>query len=49
MNQRPNNNLVIEWVKAILCKSKNTFMNFDIVDFDQSISEELLSKTIQYA
>ena len=49
MNQWRNAKSVIEWFKAIKNKSKSSFIKFDIVEFYQSISKELLSKAIEYA
>ena len=49
MNQWRNTKSVIEWFKAIKNKSKSSFIKFDIVEFYQSTSKELLSKAIEYA
>ena len=39
---------IIEWFKAIKNKSESSFIKFDIVEFYQPISKEVLSKVIEY-
>ena len=48
MKQWRNTKSVIEWFKAIKNESKNSFIKFYIVQFYPSISNGLLSKSIEY-
>lgn len=45
---RSTNN-AIEWFKTIPDKQKHAFITFDVCDFYPSISEELLTKALDYA
>ena len=49
VHQWKNTKSVIDWFKGLEDKSNLNFMQFDIVDFYPSISEELLMKAINYA
>ena len=49
VNQWRNSKVVIEWFKNIKEKEKQTFITFDVVNFYPSISENLLSKAIDFA
>lgn len=49
VNQWQNSAAVIEWFKDIRNKQECTFINFDIVNFYPTISEDLLMKAINYA
>ena len=40
---------VIEWFQAIPNKSQHAFITFDVCDFYPSISEQLLTKALDYA
>ena len=40
---------VIDWFKAIANKFQHTFIPFDVCDFYPSISEQLLTKALDYA
>jgi len=40
---------VIDWFKAIPSKSQHAFITFDVCDFYPSISEQLLTKALDYA
>ena len=40
---------VIEWFKAVPNKSQHAFITFDVCDFYPSISEQLLTKALDYA
>ena len=44
-----NSDSVIEWFKNINNKSSHSFINFDVVDFYPSITDELLNKAITFA
>ena len=44
-----NTSPVISWFKNIPSKSCSKFIKFDIVDFYPSITEDLLSKSLEYA
>ena len=46
-NPRRNSDSVIEWFKNINNKSSHSFINFDVVDFYPSITDELLNKALQ--
>ena len=48
-NHWNNTTSVIEWFKRIENKKKSRFIQFDIVEFYPSITEELLDKAIQFA
>lgn len=48
-NQWRNNTEVIEWFKTLHDKSILSFAIFDIVDFCTSITENVLSHTLEYA
>ena len=49
VNQWTNSDSVIKWVKNILNKPEYSFINFDVVDFYPSITENLLSKALTFA
>ena len=49
VHQWKNTKSVIDWFKSLEDKSNLNFVQFDIVDFYPSISEELLMKAINYA
>ena len=49
VNQWRNTSAVINWFKGIESGRRTRFLKFDIVDFYPSISEELLSKAIDFA
>ena len=49
VQQRRNTSAVISWFKNIPSKSRSKFIKFDNVDFYPSITEDLLSKYLQYA
>ena len=49
LKQWKNTDSVIMWFNNIQDKKRFTFINFDIVDFYPSISEELLLKSINFA
>lgn len=49
VHQWKNTKNVIDWFKSLEDKSSCNFVQFDIVEFYPSISEELLSKAINYA
>ena len=49
VNQWKNTKCVIDWFKALTNKRTCTFIQFDIVDFYPSITEELLTKAINHA
>ena len=44
-----NTSEVINWFKEIDNKSKHCFFKFDIVDFDPSITKELLLNALKFA
>ena len=48
-NQWKNTNDVIKWFSAIDNKDEYSFICFDIVEFYPSITEELLSKALDFA
>ena len=48
LNQWKNTSSVIEWFTKIEEKSSHTFIQFDIVDFYPSISEDLLKKALNF-
>ena len=48
LNQWKNTSDVIQWFKNIEQKSLHSFIQFDIVEFYPSISEELLTKALDY-
>ena len=48
LNQWKNTSDVIQWFKNIEEKSLHSFIQFDIVEFYPSISEELLMKALDY-
>ena len=49
VNQWRNIQAVIEWFKNIEDKKSSTFIKFDIVEYYPSISEDLLTKAINFA
>ena len=49
MNQWKNTDSVITWFKHINNKRASKFLKFDIVEFYPSISEDLLTKAINFA
>ena len=49
INQWKNTLSVIDWFKKINNKKQHSFICFDIVEFYPSISEELLSKALEFA
>ena len=49
VNQWRNTHSVIDWFSAMKDKSQCTFLIFDIVDFYPSISEVLLTLSLDYA
>ena len=49
VHQWKNSRNVIEWFDKLANKNLCTFIQFDIVDFYPSITEELLTKSINYA
>ena len=49
VQQWKNTSTVISWFKNIPSKSRSKFIKFDIADFYPSITEELLSKSLEYA
>ena len=49
VNQWKNSNSVIEWFSSLKNKSNCIFLSFDIVEFYQSITQDLLEKVIQWA
>ena len=49
LNQWKNSDSVIRWYKDIPDKPAHSFICFDIVDFYQSISEDLLTKALVFA
>ena len=49
MNQWKNADSVISWFSNLPNKSTRSFINFDIVDFYPSISEELLCEALTFA
>ena len=48
-NQWRNTQAVIDWFKSIPNKTKTRFINFDIVEFYPSITENLLNNAVSYA
>ena len=48
-NQWCNSDETIAWFKSVGNKDRYTFLSFDIIDFYQSISEDLLDNTISWA
>ena len=48
-NQWRNTQAVIDWFKSIPNKTKTRFINFDIVEFYPSITENLLDNAVSYA
>ena len=48
-NQWKNTTSVIEWFKAIKNKQHHSFICFDIVEFYPSISQDLLSRALDFA
>ena len=44
-----NTNSVLDWFKNIERKSRKSFINFDVVDFYPSITEELLTRALDFA
>ena len=44
-----NTSTVISWFKNIPLKSRSKFIKFDIVDIYPSMTEDLLSKSLEYA
>ena len=49
VQQWRNTSTVISWFKNIPSKSRSRFIKFDIVDFYPSITEDLLSRSLEYA
>ncbi|KAL9965170.1 hypothetical protein ACROYT_G028933 [Oculina patagonica] len=49
VNQWRSTSNVIDWFKAIPSKSQHAFITFDVCDFYPSISEQLLTKALDYA
>ena len=49
VQQWKNTSTVISWFKNTPSKSRSKFIKFDIADFYPSITEELLSKSLEYA
>ena len=49
VNQWRNTSTVINWFTQINSNRRSRFLKFDIVDFYPSISEELLSRAIEFA
>ena len=49
VNQWKNSDSVIKWFKNIPNKPAYSFINFDVVDFYPSITENLLSKALTFA
>ena len=49
VNQCHNTQEVISWFKGMKNKEKNSFTQFDIVDFYPSISKDLLRNSIYFA
>ena len=49
MNQWKNTQAVITWFKSIENKRSSSFIKLDIVNFQPSITKELLTKSINYA
>ena len=49
VNLWKNTNATIEWFKSIQDKEKHAFITFDVCNFYPSISEELLTKALDYA
>ncbi|KAJ8023972.1 hypothetical protein HOLleu_36563 [Holothuria leucospilota] len=49
VNQWRNTSSVIEWFENISEKERHTFVIFDIIDFYPSISEDLLTKALEWA
>ena len=49
MNQWRNTQKVILWFKGIKNKEKSSFTNFNIVDFNSSVSKVLLINAINFA
>ena len=49
VNQWKNTDSVISWFSNLSNKSTRSFINFDIVDFYPSISEELLCEALSFA
>ena len=48
-NQWTNTQEVLAWFKAINNKEKCSFLQFDIVEFNPNISNELLNKALDFA
>ena len=48
-NQWKNSYSVIEWFKGLQNKAKLTFLQFDIVEFYPSITEEVLKRALNFA
>ena len=48
VNQWRSTSTIIEWFKALPNKHSRKFINFDIAEFYQSVSEKLLDKSIEY-
>ena len=48
MNSWKNTHSVIEWFEKLENKKNLVFIQFDIVEFYPSISEELLKKALEY-
>ena len=49
LNQWKNTKYEINWFSQLRNKNKLTFLTFDIIDFYQSISDELLNKSMEWA
>jgi hypothetical protein len=49
LNQWKNTQSVVQWFKELPNKQNKSFIKFDIVNFYQTISEDLLSKAFTYA
>ena len=49
VNQWRNTQTLITWFKNIRSKSSSSFIKFDIVDFYQSISKDVILKAINFA
>ena len=49
LNQWRNTSTAIDWFKNLADKQKRKFIKFDIAEFYPSISEDLFSKSIDYA